>query len=399
MMKKVALSALLALGLMAESEHDALLSSLKKQQFQLDYEKAKEDASALRYDWVNQITGSYTQTHNRDYDPNQKTKTYSVSINQPVFKSGGIYYGIKYADATEKYQYGSIKVEEKTQIKTVINLMYSLRRVDLEIEKQKLLIENTKIDVERKKEQFQSGFLDSGTLDNAILDRSQAESSLLSLESSRSDLLKSLKDISDKSYETLELPQFHLMEKEQFIDKNINLRVARDYTEQQEYRKKGIITTYFPTLSLTAAYYDTEYENSSSNSDDGNSYSTVGFTLSMPLLDVNMYNNIQSYRIDHLKAAIAESETKREEQNRYENILEALNIIDKRIGLSQSDMEQYDSLVMEAREKYTAGEKTVFDVETLENSRDIRKLDLSIYAIDKQLQLLELYANMEQTPS
>jgi hypothetical protein len=44
----------------------------------------------------------------------------------------------------------------------------------------------------------------------------------------------------------------------------------------------------------------------------------------------------------------------------------------------------------------SAGMKTASDVQTLKNSKEIKSLDMKIYDIEKQLELLEIYDRLEK---
>jgi len=64
----------------------------------------------------------------------------------------------------------------------------------LKIKKAELSIDNAKIDIERKKEQFDSGLLDSSFLDSAILNKTKLSHQLLNLKSLRFTTLQSFKN-------------------------------------------------------------------------------------------------------------------------------------------------------------------------------------------------------------
>ena len=55
----------------------------------------------------------------------------------------------------------------------------------------------------------------------------------------------------------------------------------------------------------------------------------------------------------------------------------------------------YDSLVSQIKEQLAVGMKTQSDLETIQNSSKIKVLDIQSLKIDKQLELLELYARVE----
>jgi outer membrane protein TolC len=83
-------------------------------------------------------------------------------------------------------------------------------------------------------------------------------------------------------------------------------------------------------------------------------------------------------------------------RSEYRLVLDTLGIIDKKIALARSDEKLYRSLLKSTREQYKAGEKTIQDVETMKNSMEMAKLDAKIYEIEKQIQLLKLYAKINR---
>mgnify|MGYP000962698280 CR=1 FL=1 len=84
-----------------------LLFGKRLKNFELSSEQIKEDSSKLKKDWINPITYQYTNNLGEEY----KTQRSVISINQPIFQSGGIYQAIKYADST--YKYASLDLEQQ----------------------------------------------------------------------------------------------------------------------------------------------------------------------------------------------------------------------------------------------------------------------------------------------
>jgi hypothetical protein len=82
-----------------EAFDEKILSDKRLKNFDLSQEQIKEDSSKLRKDWINPITYQYTNNLGED----DKTQRSMISINQPIFQSGGIYQAIKYADNSYKY--------------------------------------------------------------------------------------------------------------------------------------------------------------------------------------------------------------------------------------------------------------------------------------------------------
>jgi len=81
-------------------------------------------------------------------------------------------------------------------------------------------------------------------------------------------------------------------------------------------------------------------------------------------------------------------------ESEYRLVMDTLAIIDKKIALARSDEELYRGLLRSTKEQASAGQKTASDVEIMRNSMQIARLDARIYEIERQIQLLKLYAKM-----
>ena len=374
-------------------EANKLLSSLKLETLQLKLNKNSTDSKKLEYSWINPITVSYGYTTTNQFSRTLTNKSLSVSVDQPIFKSGGIWYAVKYAKATKRVGDLGVEAERRALIKQVVSTLFNLKKSEYQIKKQKLLIENDKIDIERKKEQFLSGDLDSSFLDQAILKKNQDIMTLYTLQDTKTKLELSFKNLSDLDPYGVKLPRFTLMQRDVFLKNNVNLAIAKEQIVQKDYFNTMTWTRYMPTLSLQASYikpyeYGSVFATSLPNALDP--YYTYGFRISLPI-DITSYHNIQSTKADYLKAKIELLDKKREAKNEYSSVLERLRIVDKKLKLSIDDEKLYTSLVKSTKEKVKVGEMTLYDLKNLENSKMIRQIDQKIFDLDKQLVLLELY--------
>lgn len=89
--------------------NEAILSKERLEIFDLSKEKAQEDASTLKKDWINPITYKLSKTQKEEHNPLKST----ISVNQPIFKSGGIYQAILYANSIEKYSNLDIEIQKR----------------------------------------------------------------------------------------------------------------------------------------------------------------------------------------------------------------------------------------------------------------------------------------------
>ncbi len=369
------------------SENEELLSSLKRDMINLDKKKNELDSDNLKYSWINDIALSFTINRSDGSGSWEDTNTLSISASQPIFKSGGIYYSIKYAKVNRELLRVITKQTTQGEIKTILATLYGLKKLDLQIERQKLQLKNANIDIIRKKEQYESGFLDSSYLDQAILSKSSIERSLLDMYSTRLNYLKTLKSFSDKSYSEVTLPEFKLIDINEYLKNSLMLQKKQKEIQTSNYLKKITIANYLPTVSLTASHtrsYDYGDRISSS----------YGLRFSIPLVSVNRSRTIEIKKLEYLKSKLALQDTKRAEKEEFLSTLQRVKLIEKKIELSKKDLKLYDSLLSSTKELYKAGEKTEYDVKTLENSKKSIAYDIEIFKQDIQLMLLDLYAKM-----
>jgi len=366
---------------------DDVLSQNKQDNLNFSYDKAIEDSNKLKKDWINPITYKFIYNDGENYD----TQKSFISISQPIFKSGGIYYAIKYANSMEKYSTTSIDIQKKELIKQTINLLFQIKKIDISINKQELLIENAKLDIERKKEQVLNGILDTSFLDNAIIESNIKQNSFIDLEYQRVTLINNLANLSNKKYTEHQLPTLILTNSEEFINKNIYIKKAKEEIDTSYWMKNMITSNYLPTINFTADH--TIY-----HEDDGNPQyqdtTNVGFNITIPL-DIKYSYNIASYKIAYLQKRTALKDKKQEELSVFKNSIAKIDSLDKKIIIAKKDVELYDSLLMQMIEQQTVGMKTQSDVDTMVNSKNIKTLDIKSLDIDKQIELLEIYSRVE----
>ena len=389
--KSFALIPLLLTSSFALNELDkSILSSDRQKSIELSGEQAEADSSALKRDWINPITYKYTQLYDvgsNDYDT---AKSY-IGVSQPIFKSGGIYSAIKYAYAMEKYSSLNVELQKQTMIKDALNILFQIQRTTFNIQKQELLVKNSEIDVETKREQVLNGVIDTSDLNNAIISLNNNRNTYLELEYSKEELINSFANYSDSYYNNFELPSFSMVDEKDFESNNINLQVAKSDIKAKNHYSSMINSQFLPTVNATYDY--TKYH------DDGGASSSYvddkyyGFNITIPI-DLNSLDESQSAKIDYLQAKISLNNIVKSEKNFLKNKLAKIKMLDKKLKIATNDVKLYDSLLSEVKELQSVGMRTSSDVQTFENSKKIKAIDIKIHGLDKQVELLELYAKM-----
>lgn len=366
---------------------ESILSKDRLELFDLSKKQVEEDSSKLKKDWINPITYNYSKVYGEFYD----TEKSFISIDQPIFKTGGIYKAIKYANALKLYSHLDINLQKKALIKDTTTILFNIHKLEQQIKKLELLIRNGQIDIQRKKEQVLNGFADTALLDNAILDTNTNKNSLADLIYQKDELINQFNNYASGDYKKFDLPKLALIDKELFINNNLNIKKTKaDINSKNEYSWM-IISKYLPTVSATFDY--TKYHSTNNSSITYEDAQNYGIKVSMPL-DTRTFNDIESTRIDYLKAKLDLNNTITEQENFFKNKLSKIKMIDTKIAIAKEDYELYNSLLGVIIEEKEAEIKTQSDVEILLNSKKMKELDLKIYNYDKQIELLEIYSKV-----
>ena len=372
---------------------DRYISDLKHKEFQYDYEKNEAEGSKLRDSWIAPLQLNYSYSKSKPYTKELTNQNAAIKMDQPIFQSGGIIYGIKFAQASHLYADYSVDVAKRKMIKDTIALLMQIKQTSLKIQAQKLQIQNSDINLEQKKEQYLNGQLDSGFLDNAIIQRNIVTQALYDIQTAKEKLITKFETLSDLNYKSAFIPHLEYISSEAFLKHNIVLRQSAAEVNKNDYYTNVTAAKYLPKVNLTAGYNWSQSEQQFSPSVtfvNDLAYYDYGVRASMPL-DINTFVDIEASRVSYLKSKVVQLDKKRELKALFDQVLHNIANYDKKIALSNENIEIYARLLDETNELFSAGYKTQYDVDTLSNSLQIQKIDSKVYEIDKQLELLNLY--------
>ena len=395
--KLLVLCSLLYGSLVLADELGDILSSNKLEIFEYQHQDNELNSEKLLKSWINPVVLRYQKDYSTQFgDDTIKTGRFSVSINQPIFRSGGIYFGIKYAQVQRKANNAEIERQKRKLLGDAVSILFNLKKLSLQQNKSKLLIANDLISIRQKRESYQSGLLDSSFLDRAILQKSQNEASLLKMELNSLELEQRFSLLSDKNPKKLRLPKLKLMDKSSYKHKNLTLKRDKYRASQASYNEKVTWAKYMPTLSVSGSYIDADINPLFRQVGSGLKEQYYNYSMSVSMaLDINALTDIEASRVAKLKSATQVIDTKMTIEKEYEWIKKSLFILDKNIELAKKDEKIYLNLYRLTKNLVSAGEKTSHDAKLMKNSLEVRKIDQKIYAIDKQIQLLKLYARMK----
>jgi outer membrane protein TolC len=391
----IALSTLCSTLLFSEEKLESYISENKKEQFKYDYEKNEAQSSKLRDSWIAPLNLNYSYTKSNPYENKQIQQGAAIQMDQPIFKSGGIYYGIKFAEASKVYSDYFTDVTKRKLVKDAISLLIQIKQMEQKISKQNLMIKNSEINLAQKKESYLNGQLDSGFLDNAIIERNIVIQALYDIQTNKERAISKFNAISDMKYEDAPIPELKLINQDEFLENNIVLNMSKSEINRNKYNKNVTLSKYLPQINFVAGYNWKESQNqqfipgaeSISNETD---YYNYGVKASLPL-DINSFRDVESSKIDYLKSVLVIEDKKREQKAIFEQVMQNIENFEKKKQLSVENRDIYEKLLADTVDLYKAGYKTEYDVELLQNSVEIQKIDVEVFGMDKQLELLTLY--------
>ena len=381
------------------------LSELKRKQFGYEYEKVDNESSKLRDSWIRPVMLQYSVTRQNPYNEQPtgsetQNQNAAIAIDQPIFQSGGIIYGVKFANVSREFANYSIDQQKRIMIKQTIDLLMQVKQSDLTIEKQNLQISNSTINLEQKQEQYLNGQLDSGFLNNAIIEKNIVTQALFDLETRNSQLIAQFNKLSDLDPKTAKIPFLAIIDEERFLEQNIDIKLAESESEKNRFNKNITLVKYLPAVNLQASY---NWQSQNSNFYAGGTllpsdppdttYYRYGLQASMPL-DINSYNDFEAAKVEYLKSMVVIDDKKRELKLLFDQVMDNLKNYDKKIALAEENRKLYETLLADTEDLFRAGYKTQYDVDLLSNSMMIEEINQKIFEIDKQLELLTLYEKM-----
>ena len=366
------------------------LTDEKNLLFDFQQQQNTVQTGMLQNSWISPVTVSYQ----RDWKPTvdgtmRASDAFSIGIDQPIFKSGGIFFGIKYARALKGANRKEIALQKRQLIAQAAEILFTYRKTKLQSKKLQLLVKNGAIAIKRQEEMYGAGMVDGSILDQTILAHNRDTNQKLDVQLALRQLRANFSFLSDKNPDKLRLPKLHLLSLKHYAKKNLSLAAKKLRALEKRYSSRMTWTKYLPTVTAYAHYrYTNEYTPGKMKG-----LSNYGFRVSMPL-SVNAPADIEASRLDYLLAQVRVRDQRKVIRAEYALVRASLQILDRKIALAKRDETLYRRLLKNTEALRKAGQKTKQDTQTMRNSLKMKKLDRRIFYLDKQLQLLKLYAKV-----
>ncbi len=381
-MKKILYSFLFSSLLFANEKSNEVLMPLKNEIRDLETKSIEEKKEVNKYEWLNDLNISLSQSKD---DENIKTKDYSLNLNQKIVDFGGISSQIDYANNLFKQEALKIKMENFEDLNTLYKNFIDLKINDINILQNDLNIKNSEIEVDIKKSQYRNGQSDISDLNDAIMKKNLLEDSKMNLKLNKVIYENDIKKLTSYEINNLSIPSISLISKDIFLEKSTKKLYANleSQVSQNEYKKTK--SKYLPALNLTGAV---GYQDSTTKKSQD--YYNYGASITMPL-NYTFSNDIEYSKLVYLQNRKKEELTSIELEKVYDSSIETIKQFENRINLALNDIKLYEELLELNQEEFNAGFKADEDVQTLKNSKEIRKLDIEKYKLDIKKELLYIY--------
>ncbi len=366
---------------------------LRKEKNQLlDYQQQSNilQTGKLQRSWIAPVTVSYQKDwHPMPDGSTRTTRAFSIGIDQPIFKSGGILFGLRYAHFLRQANAQEIALQKRQWIAQAVEILFRYHKTRLQRRKLTLLVANDAIAVRRQESMYQAGMIDSSLLDQTILNHHRDSASLLDLDLALAQLRASFAYLSDKNIDKLRLPRLKLITLKQYATHDLKLAAEKLHALEKRSSSRMTWAQYLPTVTAYGHYRYSDEKHPGTMSTSKNYGVRISMTLSP-----NAPADIETARIAYLQAQAQVRDRRKTLQAEYRLALTALRILDRKIALAKRDEALYRRLLQSTRDLVQAGEKTEDDLQTMRNAQAIKRLDRRIYELDKQIELLKLYARM-----
>ena len=209
-LKKLLLLSSLPILLLA-GELSNVLSADKSKLLEYKREQNSEQSHQLENSWINPIRIQYSKTYSSQYPSTIGLDQFVISVDQPIFKMGGIWSAMKYAVALGKANALEIEIQKQGMITQAYTLLYNLKKAQLQEQKLGFMIQNDELEIAIQKESYDAGLSNRTLYDQALLKRNQDITANLETQMSMVKLENEFSLLSDENAEAFELPHFTLI--------------------------------------------------------------------------------------------------------------------------------------------------------------------------------------------
>jgi len=362
---------------------ETLLRESKQEIIKEQKKEIEANAHKLKYDWLAPLT--FSSSYSKSDTQNDAVSDTSINLNQDLFRSGGIYYKMQYAQTKLENSLASLAKENTALYQELFVGLLQLKKLRLLLEQTHYSFLNTEIEVFLKTQQYKAGTVDITELNRALRDKNAILKTELIAKQAIAEKEIALQKLTTVKLDDINIPQFALLSKDEYEANNYNLLVANLTTTQSDKEYKITRSAYLPTFTLNGAYGYLDNPNIKFNDD----YYRVGATFSMPL-DYNYYATLQESKAAYLKNRLKITDAKIDVQATYKTAQSKIANYNEYNKVTKENIALYTNLIEVIEQALSSGLKTGYDLKTLQNTKMVDELEIAINEINIQIELAQL---------
>ncbi len=388
---KIYLSAIFFSLSAAQAQNTELLSPQKQDILHQQQNKYEAENEKLRNNWISplNLNGSYSYDKNAN-GSHSDTKKISASINQDIFRSGGIVYQINYADAKKRADAIELKQQTADLNEELFRALLNYKKSRYELEQSSKKLDNYDIEIFIKRQLYDVGKADITELNNALMDKSGEQKIYASLEYEIANQRLEIAKLSDIDPESFPLYSFDLVQENAYLQNNFEVRYARAQSQTYEQQYNVTKSSYLPTVALNADAGYLKYDPKELYEGYDGDFYTAGVSINIPLT-YNASAAKEEAKALYLKQAADAADRARSAKASYAQSIELIKSYRRYIDISSKNIVLYNELIETTKAGLDAGSKTGYDLKTLENTKAIEEYTIKINEINIELELAKLH--------
>lgn len=370
-----------------------ILNKEKKELRDTEKQIINENYSSSKDSWIGgvDLSSSLSRSHSFTSDSDKLSKSLSIGFSQSLFESGGIEFSIKNAKDTLNQDLIAWENENISIMQTIYETLLSIKKIKLQIEQSDYTYKNKEIQLALKKIQYEAGDVDITELNDAIMSKNSQFKSNISLKNSLKEELYELSKYTNLNYEEIEILDFKPISKEYFIKNSTNLRYEKSKINTLNSSHEELKSSYGPSLSFSSSLSYSHSDDLTNNTNSDSASGSLGLRFSMPLFDITKKYKLEKSRLEVLKQKVSLTDTKKELEYQYEQILTQIDTYEKYNTTIAENLKLYNDLIIISDTSNSVGMTSDYDLEILQNTKKINEYDLEINDINTKLQYSKLY--------
>lgn len=370
-----------------------ILSKDKKELRKVEKEVIQRNYEMLKNEWISSLdlTSSLKRSHYFNEENDSLGKSVSIGFSQNIFESGGIEFTIEYAKDQLKSDLLSWESANNELLQSLYETLLGITKLKIQLEQSIDQYKNSEIELIIKKVQYEAGNVDITELNDAIMAKNTQFKEIINIRNSIKEQELELSKYTDLKYEQIELIDFANVNRDDYLEKNIELMYEDSLAKLLDTTYKKLKSGYLPSLNLTTNYSYSDTEDLSYDYDNYTSSGYLSLNLTIPLYDINKKATLEKARLEYLKQKISLSDLKLETAKDFDEALTRIDTYKKYNETIKENIALYDDLIEVNQASNQAGMSATYDLEILENTKKINEYDLAINDINIQLEYAKLY--------